>query len=394
MNDPQHHADFVRKLLAQEPGLDAPVFAERRVLLLARIVSAERHERRARRIAFAATTIAAVGVSLLYAAAMGRFGEAALWPDWAKYLGGVSMILLPFLSLLLVALYFFRHRRELHAARDEAFRASLEDLPRQIGELGAELDRLRARLEPPAGLAEGKKPDRRAFTLIEMMTVIAIIGVLAGLLLPALSRARAKSQSLVCGSNLGQVGKALTLYEHDTGSYPGAGWSAQVTSQRVVISPDSWDMRVRPDLKGSTNVFSCPAYQPPDFAGATAPAYGYNAGGSSPTYDFRRVLGLGYGGALPGSPRVRSDDVRAPADMVAIGDIQTPPGVWLNTITPNLPRRMGGLDSIVPDRHNGGANMVFCDGHFESDRQRNWTRPTETARRRWNLDGLPHPETW
>jgi prepilin-type processing-associated H-X9-DG protein len=44
--------------------------------------------------------------------------------------------------------------------------------------------------------------------------------------------------------------------------------------------------------------------------------------------------------------------------------------------------------------HNGKANMLFADGHVESARQTNWVAATEAARRRWNNDNEPHPETW
>ena len=239
MDEPQQSADFVKRLLAQEPSLDAPTFADQRRLLLARLLSAEQRERRGRRIVIVVVAAAATGFSLLYAAAVGRLGEAASWPDWAKSLGGVSVILLPFLSLLLTVIYFFRHRRELHASRDEAFQATLENLPRQIEELRAELETLRQRTTPRSGSSEGKRDDRRAFTLIEMMTVVAVIGVLAGLLLPSLARAKAKARSLVCASNLGQIGKALIMYEHENGAYPGAGLSVKVADQMAVVSQDS-----------------------------------------------------------------------------------------------------------------------------------------------------------
>ena len=44
--------------------------------------------------------------------------------------------------------------------------------------------------------------------------------------------------------------------------------------------------------------------------------------------------------------------------------------------------------------HNGQANMLFCDGHVESARQTNWVSVSDTARRRWNNDHEPHPESW
>ncbi len=205
-----------------------------------------------------------------------------------------------------------------------------------------------------------------AFTLVELLVVIAVIMILARLMLPSLGKARQAAYTAMCVSNLRQLHIATTVYmQTPTNGYlyaHGAWLNPQVTEGGSTWNAN-WRRGLAYQMVRTNKIYWCPAdssarvkavvENPVDW---WLGSYGANGCVVS------RVQALGVNG---GRNNYFEKSMRNPTEVILYADVDDDPTV-INSA--RRPSDWCPCSTFYPNgmRHNGKGNVVFCDGHAET----------------------------
>jgi len=242
----------------------------------------------------------------------------------------------------------------------------------------------------PAACATRCRPGAAAFTLVELLVVVAVVALLASLLLPALTASRAEARRVACLSNQRQIGLAILTYAQDYDDvFPIAHYFDAERPAYVAwdtITPLGDPNHAEPGLiwrhVGHVAVQQCPSYFGPSMTtGDPYTGYNYNT-----TYIGRGQYERPYRD-MSDAP-ARAAQIRRPAETALVGDGGYAAGAnkfMRATLDPAEDLASAGTQAY---RHRDVTNVLFVDGHAESTGQR-FLRPGLSASLQANVD-WPH----
>jgi len=195
---------------------------------------------------------------------------------------------------------------------------------------------------------------RKGFTLIELLVVIAIIAILAAILFPVFARAREKARQASCLNNTKQMATAVQMYAQD--------YDETIIPYYQDGNPSGmiWWFQIMDPYVKNAQVYLCPSSY------LIAPNWtATRAYGNYMDYGMNRRCSTR--GTNPTPTIVKLADVRYPAEtfIIAEGDCTRDTNDYSGSNACDLMPTVGGQNAstFIPQRHNGGANMTFLDGH-------------------------------